>query len=70
MQCRFEGESISLTQAPMAELFQVSVPTINEHLKRVFEEAELLERIRDIRASEQHAKRSRRVIGPMVERMQ
>ena len=54
----------------MAELFQISVPTINEHLKRVFEEAELLERIRDIRASEQHATRSRRVIGPMVERMQ
>ncbi len=54
----------------MAELLQISVPTINEHLKRVFEEAELLERIRDIRASEQHASRSRRVIGPMVERTQ
>jgi hypothetical protein len=41
IQCRFQDESIWLTQKLMAELFQVSVPTINEHLKGIFEEKEL-----------------------------
>jgi hypothetical protein len=41
VQCRFEGETIWLTQALMAELFQVSVPTINEHLRGLFEEGEV-----------------------------
>ncbi|MFC4819902.1 virulence RhuM family protein [Dokdonella ginsengisoli] len=42
VECRFEGETLWLTQAQMAELFQVTVPTINEHLKGIYEEAELL----------------------------
>ena len=41
IECRFENESIWLTQALMAELFQVSVPTINEHLARIYAEDEL-----------------------------
>ncbi len=41
VQCRFEGETIWLTQALMAELFHVSVPTINEHLRGLFEEGEV-----------------------------
>jgi len=41
IECRFEGETIWLSQALMAELFQVSVPTINEHLKNLFSEGEL-----------------------------
>ncbi len=41
VECRFEGETLWLTQAQMATLFQVTVPTINEHLKSVFEEREL-----------------------------
>lgn len=41
VQCRFEGETIWLTQALMAELFQKDVRTINEHLVNVFEEGEL-----------------------------
>lgn len=41
VQCRFEGETIWLTQALMAELFQVSVPTINEHLRGLFSEGEV-----------------------------
>ncbi len=41
IQCRFEGDTLWLTQALMAELFQVSVPTINEHLKTLFEEREV-----------------------------
>ena len=32
IECRFENETLWLTQAQMAELFQVSVPTVNEHL--------------------------------------
>ncbi len=29
VQCRFENETLWLTQALIAELFQVSVPTVN-----------------------------------------
>ena len=35
VELRFEGETLWLTQKGMAELFGVSVPTINEHLKRI-----------------------------------
>jgi len=41
IQCRFEGETIWLTQALIAELFQKDVRTINEHLTNVYEEGEL-----------------------------
>ena len=41
IQCRFENETIWLTQALMAELFQKDVRTINEHLVNIFEEGEL-----------------------------
>src|SRR5258708_3040118 len=41
IQCRFEDETIWLTQAQIAELFQVTVPTVNEHLKGIFAEGEL-----------------------------
>lgn len=40
VQCRFEDETIWLTQALIAELFQVTVPTVNEHLKGIFAEGE------------------------------
>jgi len=43
IQCRFEEESIWLTQKLMAELFQKDVRTINEHLKNIFAEGELEE---------------------------
>jgi hypothetical protein len=39
----FEEESFWLTQKRMAELFEVTVPTINEHLKNVFKTNELNE---------------------------
>ena len=42
VECRFAEESLWLTQALMADLFQVTVPTINEHLKTIFAEGELL----------------------------
>ena len=41
IQCRFENESIWLTQKLMAELFQKDVRTINENIQNVFAEAEL-----------------------------
>lgn len=41
IQCRFENETIWLTQALLAELFQKDVRTINEHLMNIFEEGEL-----------------------------
>jgi hypothetical protein len=41
VQCRFENETIWLSQKLMAELFQKDVRTINEHIQNVFEEGEL-----------------------------
>ena len=41
VQCRFGNETLWLTQALMAELFQKDVRTINEHLVNVFDEGEL-----------------------------
>lgn len=41
IQCRFENETIWLTQALIAELFQKDVRTINEHLINIFDEGEL-----------------------------
>jgi hypothetical protein len=41
IQCRFENETLWLTQAHISELFQVTVPTINEHLKGIYADAEL-----------------------------
>ena len=41
VECRFEQETVWLSQALIGELFQVSVPTVNEHLKNIFEEGEL-----------------------------
>lgn len=41
IEVRHEGESIWLTQKLMAALFDVTVPTINEHLKNVFASGEL-----------------------------
>ena len=40
---RLENETVWLNQKQMAELFQKTVPTINEHIKNVFLEGELAE---------------------------
>ncbi len=42
LQCRFEDETVWLTQKLMAELFQIGVNTVNHHLKAIFAEEELL----------------------------
>lgn len=41
IQCRFEEESMWLSQKLMAELFQIGVGTVNHHLKAIFAEGEL-----------------------------
>jgi hypothetical protein len=41
IECRFENETVWLTQALMAELFQIGVNTVNHHLKEIFEDGEL-----------------------------
>jgi hypothetical protein len=43
IQCRFENETIWLSQVQIAELFQTSVPNINLHLKAIYTEVELPE---------------------------
>lgn len=39
---RYEDENIWLTQRMMAELYNVSVPAINQHIKRIFDDGELV----------------------------
>ncbi len=41
IEARYEDETVWLTQKLMASLFDVSVPTINEHLKNIFASGEL-----------------------------
>lgn len=41
VECRFVEDSLWLTQALMAGLFQVKVPTINEHLKTLYADGEI-----------------------------
>lgn len=42
LEVRLQNETVWLTQKMIAELFQVSVPTINEHIKNILDEKELL----------------------------
>ena len=41
IECRFENETVWLTQKLMAGLFQIGVGTVNHHLKAIFAEGEL-----------------------------
>lgn len=45
VQAYMEDETLWLTQKAMAQLFDVGVPTINKHLKNIFEEGELQENV-------------------------
>lgn len=40
---RYEDENIWLTQKMMAELYDVDVRTINEHIKKIYSDGELTE---------------------------
>lgn len=41
IQVRLEGESVWLTQAQLADLYQVTVKTVSEHLQNIYVEGEL-----------------------------
>ncbi len=43
VEMRYEDENIWLTQKMMASLYDVTVPAVNQHLKRVFADNELVE---------------------------
>lgn len=59
VEARLHDESLWLTQKQMAELFGVSVPTINEHIKNIFQDNELQEEavIRKFRITASDGKR-------------
>ncbi len=41
IEVRIEGDTVWLPQRAMAELFQTTVPNINQHLKAIYDEGEL-----------------------------
>lgn len=43
IEMRYENENIWLTQKMMALLYDVEVPTINYHIKKIFKDSELQE---------------------------
>jgi hypothetical protein len=43
IQCRFENETLWLTQAQIADLFQTTPQNVTLHLKAIFQEGELSE---------------------------
>ncbi len=43
VEVHYQGETVWLTQKQLAELFDVEIPTINYHLKDIFDSGELLE---------------------------
>jgi len=43
VQCRFENETVWLTQQQMAELFQTTKQNVGQHLKSLFAEGELVQ---------------------------
>jgi len=60
IQVTLQNETVWLSQTQMAELFQKSVPTINEHIKNIYEEGELDEKatIRKFRIVQAEKKRT------------
>lgn len=45
VEMRYEDENIWLTQKMMSVLYDVSIPTINEHIKKIFADSELPEEV-------------------------
>jgi hypothetical protein len=43
IQCRFEGDTVWVTQAQMAELFQVTPQNVTQHVQNIFASGELAE---------------------------
>ena len=59
LEVKIEDETVWLTQAQMAELFQTTIPNVNLHLKNIYEECELEEfaTIKDFLIVRQEGKR-------------
>ena len=59
LEVMLENETVWLTQAQMAELFQTTTPNVNMHMKNIFEEGELVETatIKDFLIVRQEGKR-------------
>lgn len=65
VEMRYENENIWLTQKMMAALYDVDVRTINEHLKKVFDDGELMENeatVRNFRIVQAEGERQQAVI--------
>jgi len=43
IEMRYEDDNVRLTQKMMATLYDVGLPTINEHIKNIYEDSELEE---------------------------
>ena len=43
VQCRFDDETLWLTQVQLAEVFQTTVANINLHLKAIYDDGEQVE---------------------------
>jgi hypothetical protein len=41
VECRFQDDTIWLSQAMMAELYQIGLPTLSHHLKSIYDEGEV-----------------------------
>ena len=41
IEMRYEDENIWLTQKMMAQLYGISVPAVNQHIKRIYDDSEL-----------------------------
>ncbi len=44
IEVRLDGETVWLSQAVMAELYQTSIPNVNIHIKNIYDEGELAEK--------------------------
>lgn len=44
MEMRYEDENIWLTQRMIAQLYDVSLPTINEHIEKIYEDGAFTEK--------------------------
>jgi hypothetical protein len=66
VECRFVGETVWLSQALMAELFDKDVRTVNEHLQNLYEEGEIQPEatIRKFRIVRQEGERQ---VGRLIE---
>lgn len=65
---RYEAENIWLTQKMLVALYDVEVSTINEHIKKIFSDYELLEEatIRNFRIVQKEGERGGNIINQAV----